>query len=177
MSYESVARDVVRVIEGVGGSIMVAGGLVAFARYAQQILAGASDPFREPRSNLGRVLLLGLEVLISPDSVRTMLTDQSLKSGGVRGRIGAKRIRLRVEREGGSAGASAGPPQTRLAVGVGTGLADADIVNNIFLATLARPPSAAEVAAILSRKQSNRLLWLTGVQWALLQKRDFVFNY
>ena len=33
------------------------------------------------------------------------------------------------------------------------------------------------VAAILSNKQNNRLLWLTGVQWALLQKSDFVFNY
>jgi hypothetical protein len=76
-----------------------------------------------------------------------------------------------------NAWSSAGSPQTRLAVWVGTGLADTDIVNNIFLATLARPPSAAEVAAILSKKQSNRLLWLTGVQWALLQKSDFVFNY
>ena len=68
-------------------------------------------------------------------------------------------------------------PQTRLAVWVGSGLADTDIINNIFLATLSRPPSDAEVAAILNKKQSNRLLWLTAVQWALLQKSDFVFNY
>ena len=68
-------------------------------------------------------------------------------------------------------------PQTRLAAWVGSGLPDTDILNNIFLATLARLPSDVEVAAILSKKQSNRLLWLTGVQWALLQKSDFVFNY
>ncbi len=94
MSYQSVAGDVVRVIEGVGGAIMVIGGLIAFARYAQQILAGASDPFRELRSNLGRVILLGLEVLIIADIVRTIVIDQSLESVGVLGLIVAIRIVL-----------------------------------------------------------------------------------
>lgn len=32
MSYESVAGDVVRVIEGFGAAIMVVGGLIAFGR-------------------------------------------------------------------------------------------------------------------------------------------------
>ncbi len=72
---------------------------------------------------------------------------------------------------------NANSPQTRLAIWIGSGLSDTAVINNIFLATLARPPSAAELAAILASKQSNRLLWLTGVQWALLQKSDFVFNY
>ena len=60
---------------------------------------------------------------------------------------------------------------------VGSALSDTDIINNMFWATLARPPSDVEVTAIINKKQSNRLLWLTGVQWALLQKSDFVFNY
>ena len=37
MSYESVASEVVKVVEGVGGAIMAAGGLIAFARYGQQL--------------------------------------------------------------------------------------------------------------------------------------------
>ncbi len=72
---------------------------------------------------------------------------------------------------------NASSPQTRLAVWVGSGLSDTDVINNLFWATLSRTPSDTEMAAILSRKQTNRLLWLTGVQWALLQKSDFVFNY
>lgn len=72
---------------------------------------------------------------------------------------------------------NAGSPQTRLATWVGSALSDTDIINNMFWATLARPPSDAEVTTIINKKQSNRLLWLTGVQWALLQKSDFVFNY
>ena len=39
MSYEDVVSDVVKVIEGIGGGIMVVGGLYALARYAQQLIA------------------------------------------------------------------------------------------------------------------------------------------
>src|SRR5664280_53193 len=83
MSYESVAGEVVKVIEGVGGAIMVVGGLVAFVLYAQQVGAHSPDPFRQLRANLGRVILLGLEVLIIADIIRTILVDQSLESVGV----------------------------------------------------------------------------------------------
>ncbi len=94
MSYESVASDVVKVIEGVGGGIMVIGGLVAFARFAQQLTAHVSDPYRELRANLGRVILLGLEVLIIADIIRTIVVDQSLESVGVLGLIVLIRIVL-----------------------------------------------------------------------------------
>ena len=92
MSYESVAGDVVRVIEGFGAAIMVVGGLIAFVRYAQQVAAHQSDPFRRLRANLGRVILLGLEVLIIADIIRTIVVDQSLESVGVLGLIVAIRI-------------------------------------------------------------------------------------
>jgi hypothetical protein len=61
-------------------------------------------------------------------------------------------------------------------VWVGSGLSDSEIIRNLFLATLTRAPSEAEMAAILSRRQPDRLMWLTSVQWALLQKVDFAFN-
>ena len=49
MSYEDHVRDVVQVIEGVGGAIMIVGGLYAFARYAQQLVTHAQDPYRRLR--------------------------------------------------------------------------------------------------------------------------------
>jgi uncharacterized membrane protein len=94
MSYETVAGEVARVIEGVGGAIMVVGGLIAFALYVQQVAAHAVDPFRQLRANLGRVILLGLEVLIIADIIRTILVDQSLESVGVLGLIVLIRIVL-----------------------------------------------------------------------------------
>ena len=94
MSYEELAIVVVKVIEAVGGGIMVVGGLVAFARYLQEVVARASDPFRALRANLGRVILLGLEVLIIADIIRTIVVDQSLQSVGVLGLIVLIRIVL-----------------------------------------------------------------------------------
>ena len=94
MSFQSVAGEVVKVIEGVGGAIMVVGGLSAFSHYARQVAAHASDPFRQLRANLGRVILLGLEVLIIADIIRTILVDQSLESVGVLGLIVLIRIVL-----------------------------------------------------------------------------------
>jgi len=94
MSYESAASDVVKVIEGFGAAIMVGGGFIAFGRYAQQVAGHASDPFRALRANLGRVILLGLEVLIIADIIRTILVDQSLESVGGLGLIVLIRIVL-----------------------------------------------------------------------------------
>jgi uncharacterized membrane protein len=94
MSYEDRVRDVVQVIEGVGGAIMVVGGLIAFARYAQQMVAHAPDPYRQLRETLGRVILLGLEVLIIADIIRTIVVSQSLESVGTLGLIVLIRIVL-----------------------------------------------------------------------------------
>ena len=94
MSYEDFAIAVVRLIEGVGAGIMVVGGLFAFARYARQVVAHASDPYRQLRANIGRVILLGLEVLIVADIIRTIVVDQSLESVGVLALIVGIRIVL-----------------------------------------------------------------------------------
>ena len=94
MSYEDVVSDVVKVIEGVGGGIMVVGGLYAFGIYARRVIALAPEPYRELRENLGRAILLGLEVLIIADIIRTIVVDQSLESVAILGLIVAIRIVL-----------------------------------------------------------------------------------
>jgi uncharacterized membrane protein len=94
VSYEHFAGEAVRAIEAVGGGIMVVGGLFAFVRYAQHLVAHASDPYRQLRANVGRVILLGLEVLIIADIIQTIVVDQSLQSVGVLGLIVLIRIVL-----------------------------------------------------------------------------------
>ena len=94
MLYEDFVSVVVKVIEGVGAAIMVVGGLFAGARYAQQVVAHASESYRQLRANLGRVILLGLEVLIIADIIRTIVVDQSLQSVAVLGVIVSIRIVL-----------------------------------------------------------------------------------
>ncbi len=94
VSYEEFVSDVVKVVEGIGAGIMVVGGLLALGRYARQAIAHAPEPYRELRENLGRAILLGLEVLIIADIIRTIVVDQSFESVAILGLIVAIRIVL-----------------------------------------------------------------------------------
>jgi hypothetical protein len=57
------------------------------------------------------------------------------------------------------------------------GLSDRDAVNQLFLATLGRYATETEQALCASRKANNYEQWLSDIQWALLNKVDFVFSY
>jgi uncharacterized membrane protein len=95
MSYREFFSHVVDVVEAVGATILVAGGIGAFARYAYEItLKREVDAFGDLRKNLGRAILLGLEVLIIADIIRTIVVDQSLESVAVLGIIVVIRVVL-----------------------------------------------------------------------------------
>ena len=94
--YEQVVSEVVRGVEAVGAGIMVFGGLGAFLVFASRALqAGkAQGSYDALRRNLGRCILLGLEVLIVADIVRTIIVDPTLESVAVLGAIVVIRILL-----------------------------------------------------------------------------------
>jgi uncharacterized membrane protein len=96
MSYEETVSDVVKVVEAVGASIMVFGGLVVFAVYVPRMLSPVKRPgsYEALRRQLGRCILLGLEVLIVADIVRTIIVDPTLESVAVLGVIVVIRIIL-----------------------------------------------------------------------------------
>ena len=106
MSYEDTISDVVKVVEAVGAGIMVLGGLGAFVSFAGSASRGAAtgQAYEDLRRNLGRSILLGLEVLIVADIVRTIVVDTTLESVAVLGIIVVIRIllsfSLEVEIEG-----------------------------------------------------------------------------
>ena len=94
MSYEETVSDVAKVVEAVGVTILVVGGLGAFAVAARQTFDRTPGAYKALRGNLGRVILLGLEVLIIGDIIRTIVVDPSLESVGVLGLIVLIRIVL-----------------------------------------------------------------------------------
>jgi hypothetical protein len=68
---------------------------------------------------------------------------------------------------------------TRVATLLATNMSEDDMVQQLFLSTLGRPPTDDEKAA-LQRNRSTRTSredWLSDVQWSLLNKLDFLFNY
>ena len=88
MSYEQAISQVVKVVEVVGAGIMVLGGLGAFVVFASRPRAHtAQGSYDELRRNLGRCILLGLEVLIIADIVRTIIVDPTIESVAVLGVI------------------------------------------------------------------------------------------
>jgi uncharacterized membrane protein len=96
MSYDEVISEVVKVVEAVGAGIMIVGGFGAFIVFASRALRAetAHESYEELRRDLGRCILLGLEVLIVADIVRTIIVDTTLESVAVLGIIVVIRILL-----------------------------------------------------------------------------------
>ena len=95
-SYEHVISEVVKVVEAFGAGIMVLGGFGAFLVFAFRVLRTetARGSYEELRRNLSRCILLGLEVLIIADIVRTIVVDPTIESVAVLGIIVLIRILL-----------------------------------------------------------------------------------
>jgi uncharacterized membrane protein len=94
VSYDDVVSHVVDVVEGVGAGIMVLGALGAFALFARQVRRGTERAYEQLRRNVGRVILLGLEVLIIADIIRTIVVEPTFESVTVLGVIVVIRILL-----------------------------------------------------------------------------------
>jgi len=96
MSFDDVISEVVKVVEAFGAGIMVLGGLAAFLVFAYRALRPetARESYDELRRTLGRCILVGLEVLIIADIVRTIIVDPTLESVAVLGIIVVIRIAL-----------------------------------------------------------------------------------
>src|SRR5215211_7446435 len=96
MAYEHTITEVVKVVEAVGAGIMVFGGCGALLMFARRALGAGSakGSYDVLRVDLGRCILLGLEVLIVADIVRTIIVDPTLESVAVLGAIVVIRIIL-----------------------------------------------------------------------------------
>jgi hypothetical protein len=53
---------------------------------------------------------------------------------------------------------------------------DEEAIRRLFLATLSRFPSDAELETTLRYRSGARAQWLSDLQWALVNKLDFIFN-
>jgi len=87
VDFEAVFADVARVIEGTGVFIMAIGLAVVLVRYVYDVLHRGTNTYQRLRVNLGRVILLGLEILIVGDIIRSIIVDTSVQSVLVLGLI------------------------------------------------------------------------------------------
>jgi uncharacterized membrane protein len=95
VTYQDFFSHVVEVVEAIGAAILVVGGLGAFVASGFGLVRrGGRGAYRDLRRNLSRVILLGLEVLIIADIIRTIVVDQSVESVTVLGIIVIIRVVL-----------------------------------------------------------------------------------
>jgi len=96
LNYEGFMSDVVKAFELVGVAILMVGSAIALIGYALTLARGTGRlvAFRELRAGLGRSILLGLEVLVVADIVRTIVVEPTLESAATLGVIVVVRILL-----------------------------------------------------------------------------------
>ena len=96
MDFQDVMDTIVRVFEALGVAVLVVGTSIAFGRYLLALRIGTDRlaAFRDVRAQLGRSILLGLEVLVAADIVRTIVEVPSLTSALSLGIIVLVRIAL-----------------------------------------------------------------------------------
>ncbi len=87
---------VVRTVEGGGVVVLLVGGLASFWGWAQDMFDESSRSLAYPRlrRKLARVILLGLEVLLLADIIRTIVVEPTPSSVLVLGAIVVIRILL-----------------------------------------------------------------------------------
>jgi len=89
-------NDAVKAFEVIGVVILVVGGLIALIGCVVELARGgpASRVFDDVRARLGRSILLGLEILVVADIIRTIVVSPTLSSALTLGLIVVVRIAL-----------------------------------------------------------------------------------
>jgi uncharacterized membrane protein len=85
--YNRVMEDVGKVIDAIGVAAIVIGSVAAAAIAIRRGLARQGDAYRVFRERLGRAILLGLELLVAADIIRTVAATPTLKSVAILGGI------------------------------------------------------------------------------------------
>ncbi len=82
MSFKDTIEAVGKGVDAAGVIVMLAGILVATALVVARIRAvgGSHDTYRSYRQSIGRAILLGLELLVAADIIRTVAVSPTIRS-------------------------------------------------------------------------------------------------
>jgi uncharacterized membrane protein len=105
VSFREAIEAVGKTVDAAGVAVMIAGVLVAAVlAVGRRPGAASADRYRGFRQSLGKAILLGLELLVAADIIRTVAVSPTFRSAGVLAIIVAIRtflsFSLEVELEG-----------------------------------------------------------------------------
>ena len=87
MTFNEVVEGVGKAIDGAGVAVIVVGALAASVMAGAHARVGGPGVYRQYRQQLGRSVLLGLELLVAGDIIRTVAVTPTLMSVAVLGGI------------------------------------------------------------------------------------------
>jgi uncharacterized membrane protein len=87
MDFYDVIDKTGKAIDGAGVIVIVVGAVIAFVGAVIRLTRREADVYRRFRQLLGRTILLGLELLVAGDIVRTVAAKPTLSSVAVLGGI------------------------------------------------------------------------------------------
>ena len=87
MTFTEIVEDIGKVIDAAGVTIIVVGALAATILAGTHARVGEPNVYRCCRQQLGRSILLGLELLVAADIIRTVAVSPTLTSVAVLGGI------------------------------------------------------------------------------------------
>jgi uncharacterized membrane protein len=85
MNYEHLVAAAARVFELTGVALLILGALIAAGAFAVRLRrnAGFKDAYHALRADLGRAILLGLELMVIADIIGTVAIEPTLQNLGV----------------------------------------------------------------------------------------------
>jgi len=83
MNFEDWISVIGKAIDGAGVAAIVVGAVFVSIKYLVRLRAGPEAAYREFRQGLGRSILLGLELLVAADIIRTVAIQPTFTSVGV----------------------------------------------------------------------------------------------
>ena len=83
MDYNHAIQRIGEVIDGAGVAVIVAGAVIASGAAAVRLARHETGTYRRFRQQLGQTILLGLELLVAADIIRTVAAEPTLTSVGI----------------------------------------------------------------------------------------------
>ena len=83
MDYNQVIQRIGEVLDGTGVAVIVVGVVIAAGTAAVRVSHHETGTYRRFRQQLGQTILLGLELLVAADIVRTVAAEPTLTSVAV----------------------------------------------------------------------------------------------
>lgn len=102
--FSQIIEFIGSVMDALGVLVLIVGAFYSMAIFVLRRQVGAEDPYNSCRKNMGKAILLGLELLVAADIIRTVVVSPTIENVLTLGLVVLIRtflsISLQVELEG-----------------------------------------------------------------------------